>query len=126
MLIIWLCEKEDPDFPELLALQEKNGIKNISKAYLTNNTCSEFTDYITEVTKDSLKTNIANTNYYTCLNDGRTNSSIIEQETVYLLFLCEGTPTVKYFSFKLVKKGDAARIIENIETAFKRFGIIHR
>ena len=119
MLIIWLCEKEDSDFPELLALQEKNGIKNISKAYLTNNTCSEFTDYITEVTKDSLKTNIANTNYYTCLNDGRTNSSIIEQEIVYLLFLCEGTPTVKYFSVKLVKKGDAARIIENIETAFK-------
>ena len=39
------------------------------------------------------------------------------------MFLCEGTPTVKYFSVKLVKMADAAGIIESIETIFNRFGI---
>ena len=39
------------------------------------------------------------------------------------MFLCEGTPTVKYFSVKSVKTADATGIIECIETAFNRFGI---
>ena len=61
----YLALKERPftDFPELLTLQEKNGIKNIDKAYLTNIACTEFTDYIAEVTKNSLKTDIGNANY---------------------------------------------------------------
>ena len=53
-------EKSFTDFPELLTLQEKIGIKRIGKAYLTKNACKEFKDYIAEVTKDSLKTDIAN------------------------------------------------------------------
>ena len=98
--VYYLPMKERPftDFPQLLTLQEKSGIKRIGKAYLTNNACEEFTDYIAEVTKDSLKTDIANANYCACLNNGSTNSSVIEQEVVYLFFLCEDTPTVKYFS----------------------------
>ena len=58
----------------------------ISKSYLTNNAWLEVKDYIVEVTKDSLKSDIANANYYTCLNDGSIDSSIIEQEVVYLSF----------------------------------------
>ena len=103
--------------------QKKNGIKNIGKAYLTNNACAEFTDYIAEVTNNSLKTDIAKASYYACLIDGSTDSSIIEQEVVYLLFLYEGTLTVKYFSVNSVKAADAAGIIESIETAFNQFGI---
>ena len=58
----------------------------------------------------------ANPNYYACLNNGSTDLSIIEQEVVYLLFLCEGTLTVKYFSVKSVKIADTAGMIESIET----------
>ena len=49
--------------------------------------------------------------------------SVIEQEVVYLLFLCEGTPAIKHFSVESVKMAHAARIIESIETVFNRFGI---
>ena len=121
----YLAMKERPftDFPELLTLQEKRGIKKIGKAYLTNNACAEFTDYIAEVTKDSRKTDIANANYCACLNNGSTSSSVIEQEVVYLFFLCEDTPTVKYFSIESVKTAEAAGIIESIETEFNQFGI---
>ena len=81
------------------------------------------TDYIAEVTKVFLKIDIANANYYACLIDGSTNSSVIEQEVVYLLFLCEDTPTVKCFCVESVKKADAAEIIESIETEFNQFGV---
>ena len=111
------------DFPELLTLQEKTGIKNIGKAYLTKNGCKELTDYIVEVTKVFLKTDIANANYYACLIDGSTNSSVIEQKVVYLLFLCEDTPTVKYFRVESVKTADAAGIIESIEAEFNQLGV---
>ena len=125
--VYYLPMKERPftDFPQLLTLQEKSGIKRIGKTYLTNNPCEEFTDYIAEVTKDSLKTDIANANYCTCLNNGSTNSSVIEQEVVYLFFLCEDTPTVKYFSVESVKTGEATRITESIETEFNQFGITY-
>ena len=36
------------------------------------------------------------------------------------MFLCEGTPTVKYFRVESVKTADAAGIIESIETAFNQ------
>ena len=81
------------------------------------------TDYIAEVTKVFLKTDNANANYYACLIDGSTNSSVIEQEVVYLLFLREDTPTVKYFRVESLKMADAAGIIESIETEFNQFGI---
>ena len=74
-----LEERPFTDFPKLLTLQEKNGIKSIGKAYLTNNACTEFTDYRVEVTKNSLKTNITIANYYACFNNGRTDLSIIER-----------------------------------------------
>ena len=71
-----------------------------------------------EVTKDSPKTDTTNANYYTCLKDGINDLNVIEQEVVYLLFLCEGTPTVKYFSVESVKTADAAGITGSIETVF--------
>ena len=39
------------------------------------------------------------------------------------MFLCEDTPTVKYFRVELVETADAAEIIESIETVFNQFGI---
>ena len=61
--------------------------------------------------------------YCADLDHGSTNSSVIEQVVVYLFFLCEDTPTVKYFTVEPVKTAEAAGIIENIETEFNQFGI---
>ena len=79
-----LKERLFTDFPELLTFQ-KNGPKHIGKAYLTNSACTEFADYIAEVTKHSRRTDIANANYYAFLNDESTDSGITEQ-VVYLFF----------------------------------------
>ena len=57
------------------------------------------------------------------LNNGSTDSGVIEQELIYVLFLNEGIPTLKYFSIESVSNADAEGIQETIKTAFARFGI---
>ena len=43
----------------------------------------------------TLKKLISKANY-SVLPDGRTDSAVIEQEAIYVLFICEGTPVLKY------------------------------
>ena len=45
-----LAKKERPfsDYSDLLELQKKNGVQNIGKAYLTDQKCAKFTEYISK------------------------------------------------------------------------------
>ena len=61
-----------------------------------------------------------NFNYFTCLNDGSTDSSIIEQEVVYVLHLNDGAPTVRYLSIETINVANAPGIVASVEYAFKR------
>lgn len=90
---------------------------------VTNFTCANFTDYIAQVSRDSLAKHISNARFYACLNDGSTDASVTEQELVYVLYLSEGTPTVKFLSIESVKSADAVGITASIEEAFHRLGV---
>ena len=67
-----------------------------------------FTDYIENVEKNNLSKALSKATYYFVLNDGSTDTGVNEQELVNLLFLNEGTPTVKCSSIETPKTGDAA------------------
>ena len=54
--------------------------------------------------------------------DGSTVSSVTEQETIYILFICGGVPVLKYFSIESVKVANSAGLKETLEKAFLRFG----
>ena len=62
-------------------------------------------------------------NYFSVLTDGSIDASVTEQEAMYILFLNDGAPKVRYFSVKSVKNANAAGIQESIQTAFNRFGV---
>ena len=121
----YLAKKERPfsDYEDLLKLQIKNKVPGIKMNYKNERTAAIFTDYIGSVIQDSLKKDLSDCFYFSCLNDGSTDSSTIEQEMVYVLFLQEGTPVVKYLSVESVKSADANGIKESLEEAFKRVGI---
>lgn len=121
----YLAKKERPysDYNDLLTLQIKNNIQGIKSHYNNDRTAATFTDYIGKVMKESLTADLAKSRYYACLNDGSTDSAVIEQEMVYVLFLHEGTPMVKYLSIESVKSADAEGVKESIEDAFNRIGI---
>ena len=91
---------------------------------MTDRACGIFTDFIGNVLKDSFKRDIANARYYCILNDGISDSSVTEQELVYVLFLSEGTAKVKFLSIERVENADARGIKEAIKQAFEHFGIL--
>ena len=73
-------------YPELLELQEKKGVWDTGKADLNDKKCAEFTKYIVHVTRTELD-DLINCNYFICLNDGSTDSSITKLEVIYVLHL---------------------------------------
>ena len=73
--------------------------------------------------REDLQELICKANYFSVLSDGSTDLSASEQETIYILFICEGTPVLKYLSIESVKKADAHGLKATLETAFNRFGI---
>ena len=108
------------DYLELLELQEKNRVKDIGKAYLTDKKCAEFTKYIAHVIRTKLDNDLKNCNYFTCLNDGSTDSSITQQEVIYVLYLKNGAPKVRYLNIETINVANTPGIVALIGDAFKR------
>ena len=120
-------KKERPftNYPYLLNLQTKNGISKLAASYSTPDACAYFADYIKKVISEDLKKLIFKANYFSVLSDGSIDSAVTEQETIYVLFICEGKLVLKYLSIKNVKNADAPGLKSTLEIAFNCFGIIH-
>ena len=87
-------------------------MRDIGKAYLTTDKkCAECTKYIAHVVRTELDNDLKNCNYFTCLNDVSTDSSITEEEVIYVLYVKGGVPTVRYLSIETVKVVNAPGIV---------------
>ena len=69
-----------------------------------------------------MKNLISKSNYYLVLSDSSADSSLTEQETIYILFIGGGVPAIKYFSIESGKVADSVGLEEFLEKAFLRFG----
>ena len=125
-----VIKNEDPytHYPKLLKLQTKNGVSQLLKSktqasYATDDAGAIFGDFIGRYNVDLLKKHLDKINYFSVLTDGSTDASFTVQEAMYILFLNDGVPKVRYFSVESVKNANAAGIHENIQTAFNRFGV---
>ena len=104
-------------------IRKKNHVKNIGNSYITDWGCAVFTDYIGKVTKESFAEDFANARYCSVLSDGSTDSAVIEQEVVYVLYISkDGVPVVKYLSIESVENGNDG-LKDCISKAFERIGI---
>ena len=121
----YLSKNERPysDFEELLELQEKNGATH-HKGYRNERSAANFVDTCGQVLKDNMVQDLLNAKYYSILMDGSTDSSVTEQELIYILFLSKnGIPEVKFFSIESVKSADAEGLKSSLKEAFERIGI---
>ena len=123
----YVLKKERPltDYPDILNLQTKNGISKRGANYSTSDACAYFADYIGKVMREELKKLIFKANYFSVLSDGSTDSAVTEQETIYVIFICENTPVLTYLSIENAKNADAPDFKSTLEIAFNRFGITH-
>ena len=111
-------ERAFTDCPDLLNFQTKNGISKLSVSYSTPDASAYFADYVGKVMCEDLKKLISKANYFSVLSDGSTNSAATEQETIYVLFICEGTPVLECLSIENVKNADAPGLKSTLEVAF--------
>ena len=125
-----VIKNEDPytDYPKLLKLKTKNRVPQLLKSktqasYATDDAGAIFVNFIGRYNVDLLKKDLDKINYFSILTDGSTDVSVTEQEAMYILFLNDGVPKVRYFSVESVKNANAAGIHERIQTAFNRFSI---
>ena len=122
----YLARKEKPfsDYPDLQALQEKNGIEK-RNGYHTPQAAADFIDFIAKEFKAPLKEILVNARYYSVLTDGSTDTSITEQELIYVMFLNEdGRVNMKFLRIENPARPDAAHLVECITEAFHRIGIV--
>ena len=90
----YVLKRERPftDYPDLLNLQTKKGIIKLCVSYSTLDESVYFAVYIGKIMHEDLKKLISKANYFSLLlSDGSTDSTVIEQKTIYVLFICEGT-----------------------------------
>ena len=123
----YVLKKERPltDYSDIPNLETKNGISKLGASYSTPDACAYFADYIGKVMREDLKKLIFKANYFSELSHGSTDSAVTEQETIYVPFICEGKPVLKYLSIENAKNADAPDPKSTLEIAFNRFGNTH-
>ena len=105
-------------------LQEKNKTPGIKECYRNDRAAANFTDSIAKVTKDSFAKDLAKAHYFCIPSDGCTDSSITEEELVYVLLLLCGKPTLKFLSIEPANNANAEGIHSCIKEAFERVGVL--
>ena len=73
---------------------------------------------------ENLKKLISKANNFPVLSDGSSGSIFNEPETIYILFICEVAPVLKYHSTKNVNNDDAPHFKSTLGVEFNHFGII--
>ena len=105
----YLAKNEFVDYPEVLDLQELNGLET-QKGYRTDRAAAIFIDYITEQMKVPLKECLLNAKSYSILQDGSMDTSISEQELVYVLLFNYGQAVLKFLSIENPQAADAPHL----------------
>ena len=115
------------DFEDMLKLEKLHGVKfSETNAYEHNNACKTFIAFCSKsVFEKSVKAKLLRANFVSVLCDGSTDSSVIEKECVYVIFLDPDsfTPLCSFLSLQDPKSQDSSGIKEAIEKAFLDNGL---
>ena len=122
-----LAKKARPysDFPDWLEMEKRHGVK-FPAAYDHRNACKEFIHYISEtIFNEHVKNKLLRANFLTVLCDGSTDSSIVEKELIYVVFVDPDTfvPMCSFFALKDPVSQDAKGIKQAIEMSFEKRGL---
>ena len=109
-------------FSSLCKLQISNGV-NMNNTYLNDHACRNFIGAMAHVHRLDTTSQIEKSRFLSVLSDGSTDNSVIEQELVYVRFLCNGKPQTKMVKIVDLKHAHAVGILDAIDRAVKDVGI---
>ena len=74
-----------------------------------------------ESMKVPLKECLMKAKYYSILQDGSTDTSVSEQELIYVLFLYESQPILKFLHIENPPVADAQHLVECVKRSFSSY-----
>ena len=120
-----LAKEEIPftKYPAVLELEKRHGV-SLGTAYATEHKCRDFTILIGESMRDNVLVSVRKLRYLAVLMDGSTDSSVVEKELVYVMFIgSDGKVECRYFQLKDVPDATASGIRSLLQESFAKFGI---
>ncbi|XP_033753177.1 zinc finger protein 862-like [Pecten maximus] len=110
-------------FPELCSLQAKNGV-DMGSMYRNDKGCKTFIEHIANSEIEKIKKDVMESRYFSVLSDGSTDSSITEQEAVYIRYIGpEGKPQTEFCDIVSLETADASGVLQGIDRALETIGI---
>ncbi len=94
------------DFPTVCSIQLKNGLE-LGDTYITNKAAQLFTGYIAKTLKNQTSAEIREKRFVTVMSDGSTDTTIVEQEVVYVRYVHHGNPVTRLASIEALDHGNA-------------------
>ena len=116
------------DFKDLIKLKKLHSVKFQSGAYENESACRNFIKNISELFfQHDLYEKLLQVNFIMILCDGTTDTSITEQEVIYVFFIDPDTmkPTLSFFEcLRLEDSQDANGILDPIKAAFEKYNLL--
>jgi hypothetical protein len=104
---VWMCE-----------LDRSKGL-DIGSTYQTDKYCKIFQESIAEVERKLLAERVARSKFISVMIDGSTDTSVQEQEIIYIRTVESGVPRMEFVSVESCEKSDAPSILKAIENAME-------
>ena len=82
-------------------------------------------DHFVGLALKGLKDDLLKANNHSVLCDGSTDKIVTEQDVIFVLFLQDSAPKLRYFSNENIENANAVGDLSSINTTFERFGIIN-
>lgn len=116
----YVAKKASPfsDFPDLLKLQRVHGVK-IGESYCNDKQARTFISFIYEEQRHNIAVEINETDFFAVLADGSTDSSVVQEEIVYVKYLHDYYPETVFVVNKPLEKADAESITAAVVSAMK-------
>ncbi|KAL8572378.1 hypothetical protein ACOMHN_023147 [Nucella lapillus] len=117
--------KEELSFTHMKALvllQKKNGL-NITPTYDNDVRCAELISTIASDLQEENASQIKDCKYISIMIDGATDSSVTENEAVYVRYVEDGVPVNHLVSLTEVSYAHADGVLECINSSMVKFGL---
>ena len=117
--------KEEMSFTKmkpLILLQKKNGLE-VTATYDNDVRCAELVSTIADTLQEENAKKVNDCNYISIMIDGATDSSVTENEAVYVRYVKEGQPDNLLVSLTEVSHAHADGLVDCINSAIEKFGI---
>ena len=119
-----LAKKSRPftDFETVCRIQIKNSME-LGDNYINNKAVQQFTSCIAKMVTQLTSTDMQKARFLTVMSDRSTDTTIVEQEVIYVRYVRQGNPITKLASIQALEHGHAEGVHQGVMQGLARIGL---